>query len=61
MPYVKYGETWIGDSEEVNMSKNINRHLDRQTDGQTDRQIDNKHMFAKHNRAFSSGDQIHVN
>ena len=32
MLYVKYGGTWLGDSEGVNMWKDIDRHLDRQTD-----------------------------
>ena len=35
--YVKYGGTWIGDSEEVNMSKDMDEHLKRETNGQTDR------------------------
>ena len=31
MFYVKYGGTWLGDSEEVNMWKYMEGHLDRQT------------------------------
>ena len=43
MLYVKYGGTWIGDSEEINICKDMDGHLDRQTDGQ----IDNKQVFCK--------------
>ena len=31
---------WLGDSEEVNMWKDMDRHLDRQKDRNTDRQIE---------------------
>ena len=31
MLYVKYGWTWLGDSEEVEMWKDMDGHLDRQT------------------------------
>ena len=59
--YVKYGGTWHGDSEEVNMCKYMDGHLNRETDDrQTDRQTINR-CFAKHNRALSSVEQIHVN
>ena len=57
MLYVKYGGTWLGDSEGVNMWKDMDRHLDRQTDILT---INNK-CFAKHNRALSSDEQAHIN
>ena len=57
MLYVKYGGTWLGDSEGVNMWKDMDRHLDRQTDILT---INNK-CFAKQNRALSSDEQAHVN
>ena len=43
MLYVKYGVTWIGDSEEINICKDMDGHLDMQTDGQ----IDNKQVFCK--------------
>ena len=46
--YVKYGGTWLGDSEEVNTWKDIDGHLNRQT------QIDkNNRCFAKHYWAFA--------
>ena len=38
MLYVKYAGSWLGDSEEGNMFKDMNGHLERQTEGQTDRQ-----------------------
>ena len=34
MLYVKYGGIWLGDSEKVNMCKDMDGHLDRQTDWQ---------------------------
>ena len=38
MLYVKNGGTWHGDSEEVDMWKDMDGHLDKQTD----RPIENK-------------------
>ena len=57
MRYVKYGKTWLGDFEEVNVWKDMDGHLDRQIDRYTIK----KRCFAKHNWALSSEELAHVN
>ena len=42
MFYVKYGGTWLSESEEIDMWKDMDGHLNRETDREKDRKIENK-------------------